>query len=143
MIKSTAGMRRATAFACLFALTGCAEMERRDEARLVTESYMIDSGDPGIQLFIRNKRPAGMTQFHSERTLLYVHGATLAASATFDLELNGVSWMDYIAQRGYDVYLVDVRGYGRSTRPSEMERPATENPPIVSFLHSVPMGRGT
>jgi pimeloyl-ACP methyl ester carboxylesterase len=26
--------------------------------------------------------------------------------------------MDYIARHGYDVYLVDVRGYGRSTRPA-------------------------
>ena len=31
--------------------------------------------------------------------------------------VNGMSWMDYIARHGYDVYLVDVRGYGRSTRP--------------------------
>jgi pimeloyl-ACP methyl ester carboxylesterase len=39
--------------------------------------------------------------------------------------------MEYIAQHGYDVYLVDVRGYGRSTRPPEMDQPAQENPPIV------------
>jgi pimeloyl-ACP methyl ester carboxylesterase len=29
------------------------------------------------------------------------------------------------------VYLVDVRGYGRSTRPAEMDRPPEENPPLV------------
>jgi pimeloyl-ACP methyl ester carboxylesterase len=34
-------------------------------------------------------------------------------------------------QRGYDVYLVDVRGYGRSSRPPEFARPADENPPVV------------
>jgi pimeloyl-ACP methyl ester carboxylesterase len=106
-------------------------MERQAEPKLVAESYMIDSGDPGIRLFIRNKHPAGMTQFRGERTLLYVHGATQAASSTFDLELDGLSWMEYIAQHGYDVYLVDLRGYGRSTRPVEMGRPAEENPPIV------------
>ncbi len=39
--------------------------------------------------------------------------------------------MDYIAGHGYDVYLVDVRGYGASTRPPEMEQPAHINPPIV------------
>jgi pimeloyl-ACP methyl ester carboxylesterase len=39
--------------------------------------------------------------------------------------------MDYIARRGYDVYLVDVRGYGRSTRPPEMEQPPEQNAPIV------------
>jgi pimeloyl-ACP methyl ester carboxylesterase len=39
--------------------------------------------------------------------------------------------MDYIAQGGYEVYLMDVRGYGRSTRPPEMAQPARENRPIA------------
>jgi pimeloyl-ACP methyl ester carboxylesterase len=99
--------------------------------KLVAESYRVPAREPGIQLLVRNKRPADMTQFSAEKTLLYVHGASQAASSTFDLALDGISWMDYIAQRGYDVYLVDVRGYGGSTRPPEMERPAAENPPIV------------
>ena len=116
---------------CLLALSGCAETARHAERELVTESYLIESGDPGIQLFIRNKHTAGMTEFRSERTLLYVHGATQAASSTFDLQLDGLSWMDYIARHGYDVYLVDLRGYGRSSRPPEMGRPAAESPPIV------------
>ena len=34
--------------------------------------------------------------------------------------------MDYIAERGYDVYLVNMRGYSRSTKPPEMERAARE-----------------
>ena len=106
-------------------------MSSQAEPKLVTESYMIQSRDPGIQLYVRNKRPDGMTQFSGEKTLLYVHGTTQAASSTFDLPLDGLSWMDYIARSGYDVYLVDLRGYGRSTRPPEMEKPASENPPIV------------
>jgi len=99
--------------------------------KLVAESYHVPARDPGIQLHVRNKRPASMTQFSAEKTLLYVHGTSQAASSTFDLALDGISWMDHIAQRGYDVYLVDLRGYGGSTRPPEMERPAAENPPIV------------
>jgi pimeloyl-ACP methyl ester carboxylesterase len=39
--------------------------------------------------------------------------------------------MDYVAGRGFDVYLLDLRGYGRSTRPHEMHEPASGNPPIV------------
>lgn len=39
--------------------------------------------------------------------------------------------MEYLAQHGYDVYLVDVRGYGKSTRPAEMDSPADQNEPIV------------
>ena len=40
--------------------------------------------------------------------------------------------MDYIACRGFDVYLVDLRGYGRSTRPPEMAQPAEASKPIVT-----------
>ena len=116
---------------CFVPLIGYAGTSSQAEPNLVTESYMIQSHDPGIQLYVRNKRPEGMPQFSGEKTLLYVHGTTQAASSTFDLPLDGLSWMDYIARRGYDVYLIDLRGYGRSTRPPEMEKPASENPPIV------------
>jgi pimeloyl-ACP methyl ester carboxylesterase len=40
--------------------------------------------------------------------------------------------MDYIARHGWDVYLIDVRGYGQSTRPPEMDQPPASNPPIVT-----------
>lgn len=100
--------------------------------KLVTEHFMIDSADPGIKLYVRNKRPEDMKQFTSEKTLLFVHGATQPAEATFDLPLEGLSWMDYIARRAWDVYLVDVRGYGGSTRPPEMDQPAANNPPIAT-----------
>jgi pimeloyl-ACP methyl ester carboxylesterase len=99
--------------------------------KLVSESYQIPALDSGVQLYVRNKRPAAMTSFTSERTVLFVHGSTYPSETTFDLELNGQSWMDYIAERGYDVYLMDVRGYGRSTRPREMEEPAGQSGPIV------------
>jgi len=92
---------------------------------------MIPGGDPGIQLYVRNKRPEGLTKFTPDNIVLFVHGATYPAETSFDLRLNGVSWMEYIAQRGYDVYLVDMRGFSRSTRPPEMDRPPADNPPIV------------
>ena len=98
---------------------------------LAAEDFMIDSDTPGIQLFVRNKRPEGLARFTAERTLLYVHGSTYPAETAFDLRVGGVSWMEYIAARGYDVYLVDVRGYGRSTRPPEMDQPPEANSPIA------------
>ena len=48
------------------------------------------------------------------------------------MPLNGLSWMDYVAQHGWDVYIMDLRGYGRSTRPPQMSKPAAKNPPIVN-----------
>jgi pimeloyl-ACP methyl ester carboxylesterase len=92
---------------------------------------MVKSPDPGIEIYVRNKRPADMTSFRLERTLLYVHGATYPASTAFDLPLDGQSWMDYIAARGYDVYLLDIRGYGKSSRPKEMSEDPKANLPIV------------
>ena len=101
------------------------------ETTIIMEEFMVPGKDPGIQLYVRNKHPQAMKNFGPEKIVLYVHGATYPAETAFDLPLNGLSWMDYIARRGYDVYLVDIRGYGKSTRPAEMDQPADQNPPIV------------
>jgi pimeloyl-ACP methyl ester carboxylesterase len=101
------------------------------QTQLVSEDIMVKSPDAGIEIFVRNKRPANMTAFRPERTVVYVHGATYPASTAFDLKLDGLSWMDYIAQRGYDVYLIDLRGYGKSSRPKEMGEDPKANPPLV------------
>jgi pimeloyl-ACP methyl ester carboxylesterase len=100
-------------------------------AGLVTEELMVDAAEPGIQLYVRNKHPADMAQVPAGHVLLYVHGATLPSEATFDLALDGLSWMDYIAGHGWDVYLMDVRGYGRSTRAPEFADAKVARAPIV------------
>lgn len=98
---------------------------------LVTEEFMVPARDPGIELFVRNKRPESPGSFGPARTLLFVHGATYPAHTAFDLPLGGLSWMDYIAGRGFDVWCMDIRGYGRSSRPPEMAAPPDANPPLV------------
>jgi pimeloyl-ACP methyl ester carboxylesterase len=100
--------------------------------QLVTEEMMVKSPDPGIEIYVRNKRPTNMTTFRPEQTVLYVHGATYPSETAFDLKLDGVSWMEYIASRGYDVWLLDLRGYGKSTRPAEMADKPEANAPIVT-----------
>ena len=115
----------------LLTLIGCAASRGSIESKVVSESYLIPSGDPGIQLYIRNKHREGIKHFRTERTVIYVNGATQASEATFDLALDGYSWMDYLATRGYDVYFVDLRGYGPSSRPAEMHQAAADNAPVV------------
>lgn len=100
--------------------------------KIVTETIMVQAKDPGILLHVRNKRPDTMTQFVPERIVLFVHGATYPSETGFDIPHGGYSWMDYVAQCGWDVYIMDLRGYGRSTRPPEMSKPASENPPLVN-----------
>lgn len=98
---------------------------------IVTEDLRIPSDTPGIELYVRNKRPASMNTFSNEKTIVMVHGATYSIGSLYDVELDGFSFLDYLAGHGYDVYAVDVRGYGGSTRPPEMEQPADLNPPLV------------
>lgn len=104
---------------------------------LVMEEFMVPTADAGIQVYVRNKHPQGVKEFSAEKILLFVHGATYPAETSFDLKLNGRSWMEYIAQHGYDVYLVNMRGYSRSTLPPEMDKPAAENEPIVRLENQV------
>jgi pimeloyl-ACP methyl ester carboxylesterase len=119
-----------TAFAILLTM-GCTAMSTTESPKLVMEEFMIPAVDPGVQLYVRNKRPESLAKFGPDNIVLFVHGATYPAETSFDLKLDGISWMEYIASRGYDVYLVDVRGFSRSTRPPEMDQPAANNPPIV------------
>ena len=100
-------------------------------SRMEMEEMFVPAKDPGIQIYVRNKHIAGMSRFTPEKTVLFVHGATYPAETSFDLELGGISWMDYIAERGYDVYLMDVRGYGHSTRPAAMDAPPEANDPVA------------
>jgi hypothetical protein len=50
-----------------------------DAPKLMTESSLIPAADAGIRLYVREKRPADLTQFSSDRILLIVHGATWQA----------------------------------------------------------------
>jgi pimeloyl-ACP methyl ester carboxylesterase len=63
--------------------------------------------------------------------VLFVHGATYASTLTFDYANDGPSWMTELADAGFDVWCVDLLGYGASDRPPEMAAPAEENPPLV------------
>jgi pimeloyl-ACP methyl ester carboxylesterase len=126
-----------TAFACL--ATGAVRADESSSCSpgIRTSDAMIPSDTDGIALYVRNKRPACPAPDQAKRVLLYVHGATYPSETAFDLTLDGESWMDFIAKHGWDVWLVDLRGYGRSTRPPEMDRPAAENGPIVDTATAV------
>jgi pimeloyl-ACP methyl ester carboxylesterase len=110
-------------------LVGCTAISPKS-TELVTETFMIPSQDPGITVHVRNKHRAG-DKYTARRTVLFVHGATFPSETMFDIDLPGGSWMEYAAKRGYDAYIVDVRGYGRSTRPAAMSQPPADNPPFA------------
>ncbi len=92
---------------------------------------MVPAHDAAIELYVRNKHLASMHEWQAERTVLCIHGSTYPGHALYDTPLEGFSWMDYLAGHGYDVYVLDIRGYGKSTRPAEMLDDPNDNSAIV------------
>jgi pimeloyl-ACP methyl ester carboxylesterase len=117
---------------CGLVLAVAASVARAEESPIVAEDHLIKSSTPGIELFVRNKHLAATSAPRADRTLLFIHGATYPAETSFDLPIAGKSMMDRFAEAGFDVFLVDVRGYGRSTRPPEMERPPQDSAPLAT-----------
>lgn len=58
-----------------------------------------------------------------DRVALFIHGAGTPAEVAFDVPYQDFSWMAYLAHAGYDVFSMDMTGYGRSTRPAAMNDP--------------------
>lgn len=112
----------------LLSLSGCSTMAPQQVAM---EEFMVPTTG-GLKVYVRNKHLAGKSDYSPDRVVLFVHGATYPAETAFDIDLPGGSWMDIAARRGFDTYMVDVRGYGRSERPATMNQPAADNPPFAT-----------
>ena len=68
-------------------------------------------------MFLWRKRKTGPAK--PQGAVLLAHGSSMASTPTFDLQVKSrpeYSLMDYLAERGYDVWCVDCEGYGRSTK---------------------------
>jgi pimeloyl-ACP methyl ester carboxylesterase len=64
----------------------------------------------------------------TDRVVLFVHGAGTPAEVAFDVAYEDYSWMAALARGGFDVFAMDMTGYGRSTRPAPMNDPCNLAP---------------
>ena len=83
--------------------------------------------DGGVKLFLWEKCAGDPAK--SAGTILWVHGSSMAAQPTFDLQVPGrpnSSAMDYFARRGFDCWSVDMEGYGRSTKDRDNNAPISQ-----------------
>jgi pimeloyl-ACP methyl ester carboxylesterase len=87
-------------------------------------------GEGGITLFVRAVAP-GEAASRPGVPVLLIHGARVPGLASFDLPVPGGSLAADLAAAGHPSYIMDVRGYGGSTRPAAMEEPPASNPPLV------------
>jgi pimeloyl-ACP methyl ester carboxylesterase len=67
------------------------------------------AGEP--RLFVRH-RPGRRS------SVIYVHGATFPSALSVAYRFNGRSWMDDLAERGFDAWGFDFAGFGHSDRPA-------------------------
>ncbi|PJK31456.1 alpha/beta fold hydrolase [Minwuia thermotolerans] len=93
--------------------------------------HSVASGRKGLNVLVRNKRGG------SGPPVLFVHGATYPSTIMFDYPVEGVSWLDWMAGRGFDAWCVDLLGYGVADRPPEMDQAAEANGPIVDTAEAV------
>jgi len=83
--------------------------------------------DGNVKLFLFEK--CAVDPNDTTGTILFVHGSSMAAQPTFDLQVAGrpdSSVMDWFARRGFDCWCVDMEGYGRSTKDRDNNAPIAQ-----------------
>jgi pimeloyl-ACP methyl ester carboxylesterase len=75
-------------------------------------------------IYVREVVRAGnLRTADSGKVVLFIHGAGTPAEVAFDELYQDYSWMAFLANAGFDVFSMDMTGYGRSTRPPAMNDP--------------------
>jgi pimeloyl-ACP methyl ester carboxylesterase len=79
------------------------------------EHYAIRDG---LRIYLWEKHDARFdgTFSRSGKVALLVHGGTWSGRPDFDLQIRDYSLMDFLAKVGYDVWAIDIHGYGHSDK---------------------------
>ncbi|MEO6340688.1 MAG: alpha/beta fold hydrolase [Caulobacteraceae bacterium] len=114
-----------TAAAAIFALALGGTAARAAPAEVIRTDHHVPvkSTAPGMaggqaRLYVREVRLRGAAK--PKGIVLFIHGAGTPAEVSFDVPYADYSWMAYLARAGFDVFAMDMEGYGRSTRPPPM-----------------------
>jgi pimeloyl-ACP methyl ester carboxylesterase len=95
-------------------------------AAVKSEEHWTDKPG-GVKLFLFEKYAADPKT--TAGTVLLVHGSSMAAQPTFDLQVPGrpdSSVMDFFARKNFDCWCVDMEGYGRSTKDRDNNAPIAQ-----------------
>lgn len=84
----------------------------------------------GERLFLREVRRADRPD-NGRSAVLLLHGARVPGVGSFDLPVPGGSLAADLAAAGHAVYILDLRGYGASSRPAAMSQPPEASAPLM------------
>src|ERR1700741_2023516 len=85
----------------------------------ITRADFLVSEAGGNRIYLREVLTPSLLK--KAPAILLIHGARVPGIASFDLDVPGGSLAADLAERGLAVYVMDVLGYGASTRPKEMD----------------------
>jgi len=97
-------------------------------AQVSREDFFVPEGVEN-KIFVREVAAPNLAK--NAPVLLLIHGARVPGIASFDLDVPGGSLAADLAGRGFAVYVMDVLGYGASTRPKEMDAPLLNQGALV------------
>jgi pimeloyl-ACP methyl ester carboxylesterase len=101
-----------------------AAQPRTLEHRVSVRSTVPAIAGEEAEVYLRERvLPSTLEAADEGRVVLFVHGAGTPAEVAFDVPYGTYSWMGHLAAAGFDVFAVDMTGYGRSTRPPPMADP--------------------
>ncbi len=80
------------------------------------KDHYVTSKGLKVYLWEKYQRNFDRTFKQTNKIVLLVHGATWSGRPDFDLQIRDYSLMDFLAKNGYDVWSIDIHGYGRSEK---------------------------
>ncbi|WP_207921140.1 alpha/beta fold hydrolase [Burkholderia pyrrocinia] len=103
-------------------------------AEIIRLDYTIP-GEDGLHIFVREIRD---TRACSDRgPMLLVNGGRPGVLASWDVNAPSSSTAEELAKAGHHLYLMDVRGFGRSDFPAELKGGQFAAPPAVRSNEAV------
>ena len=75
----------------------------------------------GLRIYLWEKYLPGRigSLAQTGKVVLLVHGGTRSGRSLYDVQIRDYSLMDYLAQHDYDVWAIDIHGYGHSDKPDD------------------------
>lgn len=104
-------------------------------ARITLREHKIPGLDQQVELYLREKVLDDRQSFRADDLVLFLEPFGVPSAEAFDVP--GYSWMEDLAKRGFDTWALDFRGFGKSTRPVAMDKPPSDNFPVVRASDSI------
>jgi pimeloyl-ACP methyl ester carboxylesterase len=83
---------------------------------IVGKEHYVSSNGLKVYLWEKYHKDYAKTFKQSKKIVLLVHGGTWTGRPDFDLQIRDYSLMDFLAKNGYDVWAIDIHGYGKSEK---------------------------